>query len=644
MINQIDEASQISLQKAAQPIIVKVLNLDEIPNDNDIITMSNDESSEFSIEPYTNSKNEKNSPPSYNMLLSIDENTTITNINFLLKLDSIGIKGVVVILIYNQNCIKLENYEQFNDFDLEKYNQYKENDTLKSNDYEICYFEFYENQIEIHLELPVYHLVKFMMLKFIKSKDNILASSTAKSINITNFRTLGCKHDEFKLYEELKKSQKQQMISSDQIVDNRNKTTILVNRVLWFLCQLAEQNKSQNLDEDQSKFLNFHDFDITNLWKIYDKAQEIDSKNNNHSSFNLRIPILILLYQLVNCNEIKHNNEISRSNNLNQEKSYQSIFEKLCEIIDKNDCESSNDNEEEKKILRTITREILKNGLMVFFPSENERKDYFMFMIQENSNISFQKTSTKLIFEAFCNLFCTNKTNLIQNLLTTNSTNMFESESDCSKIIDLIDKIIRMGFFLNGNEKVDNTEEINQQDRLLNALNELLNSIQSHLYYNIKESLDKMNSKSVISLNINSFVTTYAQLLIEKCKEIINLVLNNQFMIEKFQNFLNKIIYNFVLWLTEIFNQLDTNTCTNLVEILIDFHKLFLKIQGSLDQDDLESTENEKVLKTWTFNSKSRSTITDISIQYSYPLANKFIIEFDANSSLPSNESSSELV
>jgi hypothetical protein len=49
------------------------------------------------------------------------------------------------------------------------------------------------------------------------------------------------------------------------------------------------------------------------------------------------------------------------------------------------------------------------------------------------------------------------------------------------------------------------------------------------------------------------------------------------------------------------------------------------------------------MLKSWTFNSKSRSTIFDLNLDYSYPLASKFIIIFDSNSLLSSaNENNSE--
>jgi hypothetical protein len=144
-----------------------------------------------------------------------------------------------------------------------------------------------------------------------------------------------------------------------------------------------------------------------------------------------------------------------------------------------------------------------------------------------------------------------------------------------------------------------------QQDRLLNALNELLNSIQSHVFFSIKKQLDLTSSSSngcekaslsersrVTLNNINTFVISYSKLLIDKSEEIINLILKNKelvmanrMMLAKLKCFFNKIVYNYVLWLIEINSQLELETCTSLAQILIEFHNLFVKIEAFLNQD-----------------------------------------------------------
>lgn len=50
--------------------------------------------------------------------------------------------------------------------------------------------------------------------------------------------------------------------------------------------------------------------------------------------------------------------------------------------------------------------------------------------------------------------------------------------------------------------------------------------------------------------------------------------------------------------------------------------------------------EEEKVLKTWTFNSKLRSHQSDIQIDYTYPMATRFVIEFDSNCHLSTSVAS----
>ena len=89
--------------------------------------------------------------------------------------------------------------------------------------------------------------------------------------------------------------------------------------------------------------MSFDEFDITDLWKIYEKSiaigkkyfaledlhkTENDRKISSPLYFNLKIPMLILFVKLVDCHEIK--NSIQNSKQI----SYQNIFDSLCEIID----------------------------------------------------------------------------------------------------------------------------------------------------------------------------------------------------------------------------------------------------------------------------------------------------------------------
>jgi hypothetical protein len=426
--------------------------------------------------------------------------------------------------------------------------------------------------------------------------------------------------------------------------------------------------------------LSFDEFDITDLWKIYEKSimigkkystleslqkAEDDLKLSSSLFFNLKIPMLILFVKLVDCQEIK--SSIQNSKQI----SYQNIFDSLCEIIDEDstniviDQTSSKNELHIKSFLKKVAEKILNNGLLVFFPSEKERKECFLYMVEKNtsaldakgstmnlensymtkSDMSLKRPSTKLLFEAFCNLFCSNKSNLIQHL--NKSSKMFDDSNDCKKMINLIEQIMNLSFVLNENsskEQLENTSD--QQDNLISALNNLIISMQSFLFYTIKEQLSKLDkTNSKIEINIKNFVIEYTLLLMKKSTQILHKFSSTSseaFDDKKFRKFYNlSMFYNFVLWLIEIFNKLDLVTCTNLVETLIDFYKEIEEIIQKAYKND-KHEETEKVLKTWTFNSKTKSSMSDVSIDYNYPLANRFIIEFDSSSNLLNSDPVSE--
>lgn len=389
----------------------------------------------------------------------------------------------------------------------------------------------------------------------------------------------------------------------------------------------------------------FQDFEISDLWKIYEKSIEIGHKLNGIQQratsqfyFNLRIPVLILLYELVNCNEIKHLKLENKS------KSYCNIFDNLCDIIDQKSHElllrfdGGNEHDDAcfskqpdaiDKILKRITKEILKNGVLVFFPSEKTRKDCFLKMIEKNidsgvcdeaslpvlitsnlkvkTDFSFKHQSTQLLFEAFCNLFCLDKYALVKYLL--NSTgNLFESAENCRETIQFVDKLIKFGFFLNESKETD--------DKLTVALNDLLNSIQSNVFYCMKEQLVylqglkadhllaakspnlNVNDADLVDNNIRKFLIEYADLVVAKGVQTIESILTNCQQMHgvdesalrenlRLRNYLTKIIYNLVLWLSELFGHLDFNVCTKIIEILLNFHKKLTKVEKYFNEEEV---------------------------------------------------------
>ena len=258
-----------------------------------------------------------------------------------------------------------------------------------------------------------------------------------------------------------------------------------------------------------------------------------------------------------------------------------------------------------------ITREILKKGVLVFFPDE-VRKDVFMQMIDSNTYVeskkktfSFELESTYILFEAFCNLFCQDKTMYLRHLVK-NIDNLFENWSDCTEALDLIEKLISFSFYLNDTIKANNKQRENMT--LIKSLNDLLNSIQSSIFYNLKQRLQQINGQNQsdtdtelkLKSNIYNFVLNFTSLIINKSGTLIKSLLEKRKSLDqmtslksvittteslKLKNFLNKTVYNFMLWLGQVYSDLDLSTCTEITEKLIGFHSSILHIEKYIEDE-----------------------------------------------------------
>lgn len=376
------------------------------------------------------------------------------------------------------------------------------------------------------------------------------------------------------------------------------------------------KKSNSKLNQDTSKFLIVDNFEIADLWDIYEKAIEINETNSPtdtqielSNDFDLSIPILIIVYELINCDEKR--NEKNRGPQL-----YQNIFENLCKIID-----SKKKSSNSALIMTKITREILKNGVLVFFPNE-VRKEVFMQMIENNidrshvlnpdtvesktKTFSFDLESTYILFEAFCNLFCQNKTIYLRHLVKNIDT-LFENWSDCTEALDLIEKLITFSFYLNATIKANDKPKENIT--LIKSLNDLINSIQSSIFFNLKQNLQQINeqsqsntsdSKLRLQNNMNNFVLNLTTLMINKGGNLTKSLLEKRRSLDamtnlksvitfteslKLKNFLNKIVYSFMLWLGQVYPDLDLSTCTELTEKLIGFHSSIVQIEKYVEDE-----------------------------------------------------------
>lgn len=422
------------------------------------------------------------------------------------------------------------------------------------------------------------------------------------------------------------------------------------------------------MTNEELKFLDLEQFEVPGLWRIWEKSSV---KTVSPEIANLKIPALILFYELVNCHEMKPPTSSTETKNNSKDEQMKMrseqnarILENLCELIDSN-CNSETSLD---RVLKTITKQIVKNGISAFFPSTDECREYFFTIIDENTSIedesqkevnpstssaaikstktafkfetSLKKTSGKLLFEAFCNLFCLNRSNMVQYLIKGSSRNssqrssstvIFETSDSHKPIIELVEKMLSLSA---------NLEEGELENRLIVSLVDLLDSIQSNLLYKVRESLAAQSSRH--ARTATQFVDDYARLLIDKSREFIQRRRNTN-EIGFFLNYLfTKLVYNFVLWLNEILGLLKLTSSVKFTNILISLFELVKSLNSIIPSPLTASDSVEKCLRTWTFNSKHKNQIFDLIVNYNYPLANRFVIDFEPTSTLAFSESSPE--
>ena len=289
------------------------------------------------------------------------------------------------------------------------------------------------------------------------------------------------------------------------------------------------------------------------------------------------------------------------------------------------------------------------------------------------ADMRLERESTKLLFEALCSMFAQKKQSLIQHFVkNVNASGLFENEqTDLIEIIRFMDRLIELYFVMC---------ELNEPgSAVIKSLQELLNAMQSFLFYAYKDHLLTNltasgeahfdNAQLLVDVghagkNATRFLTDYVKLLISKCGKLADMVFFaggaiRPRAVDHLKLFFKNFIYNFLLWFSELFAHLDVAVADEFVKTLIDFHKMVSLIQVCLNEEKVnfcevklfdsiriirillfsKLNEEERPLCAWMFNSKLRSTISDVLIEYNYPLASRFVVEFDPTSNIVFNES-----
>ena len=338
--------------------------------------------------------------------------------------------------------------------------------------------------------------------------------------------------------------------------------------------------------------INFDQLDIYDIWSLFEKTFEIDSKlgkeERNDLICNIKIPLLMLVFELVSSNQIKANTC--------QAKPHQKIFNCLCDIIDMKEEEGSDG--QSLAVMKRICEEIIKSGLLVFFPTEKERQEFFDAVLEKSSlpsggkehttsdddkinvelaaefmsSMSLSQHSKNMILEAFCYFYCQNKT-CCSSYFGSRSL-MFENEADCRNFINLTRKIFQLSKQI---EQSVISKSCNAS--LLAALYELTNSIQSNLMYKVKTHLTmfaeryKSKDDEHKSLhNLNKLLVNYSNLVLKHCEGLVLIDSNS---------FVNKTLFNLIQWLNEIFPQLNLKICASLCNQLVTFYQSIGKFKDA---------------------------------------------------------------
>lgn len=435
--------------------------------------------------------------------------------------------------------------------------------------------------------------------------------SLTKKIEESRVSLKGPKHDPLKKVSE-------EMVSVKLAFKNTYQTgyKALINSVLWFMRDLAEQRRLYDtLDEDGPKFIDFEQFNVIDLWRLYERIKQSEDSRKHladlgslivsnkvfviKDEFSLAIPVLLLFDELVRCNQVKEN---AQENADSQPSAYKDILSCLFEMIDSITSESGGQFQE---LIKLVAIDTLKNGVWIFFPSDAIRKKYFLDIIDHNAtteienqhdasktHLSLKQPSVEILFEALCTIFTIRKEYLIGHLTSEN-----EEYNELVHVLPLLDKLMNLGLKWT-------------KESIVKSVHDLLNSIQSCMFLSIKKNFAKneagvdetkeedpvLAEQSRNSFNkAQDFLVSYTKLIISKCESyiLVDSASKTSPPSDNLIKFLKNFVYNFLLWAGELLGSLDLSISTSLIERLIEFYQV-IKV--------LSETFNEKNVILKIFN------------------------------------------
>nr|XP_019941221.1 PREDICTED: zinc finger ZZ-type and EF-hand domain-containing protein 1 isoform X3 [Paralichthys olivaceus] len=348
------------------------------------------------------------------VILSTEDqsNFQVTQMKIKVRKGAIGAKCGFVFAYKDEDPFDAEkHFKRFKKYDEWDYTDYKEfvQDNVRipaqSEDEPIGWFELEEDWNDIEIKLQQCRVAKFLMVKFLCTRQDSAERLGVQSISFSGYLCPGAE----KLGDLDDLSPEGESIDRDVVTG-----LCLLNKTLFFIQQLTRDMDASHFK--QKYLLDFSGLSLNRFWNFYSKLREIEGEEVLKSR-------VLLLQLMQNCFPMLPNpvesqgpeesrvrdegaaaaagpSTSSSGEPLNDSvRAVWELYTHLCQIVDGPEGESL----VEKALHKEAVKSIL-NGAAVFFPDKHVRRDK-LFHMMKNITEEDQPESVKVTFESLCNYF-----------------------------------------------------------------------------------------------------------------------------------------------------------------------------------------------------------------------------------------------
>ncbi|KAG7515736.1 zinc finger ZZ-type and EF-hand domain-containing protein 1 [Solea senegalensis] len=349
------------------------------------------------------------------VILSTEDqsNFQVTQMKIKVRKGAIGAKCGLVFAYKDEDPFDAEkHFRRFKKYDSWNYKDYKKfvqasvKIPAETEDEPIGWFELEEDWNGVEIKLQQYRVAKFLMVKFLCTRQDSAERLGVQSISFSGYLCPGME----KLGDLDDLSLKGERFDCDAVTG-----LCLLNKTLFFIQQLTrDMNTSQF---KQKCLLDFSGLTLNLFWKFYSKLREIEGEEVLKSR-------VLLLQLMENCFPVLPNpleyegaqesrvpdaegaaaaacpSTSSSEEPLNDSvKAVCEFYTHLCQIVD----DPVGETLVEKALHSEAVKAIL-NGAAVFFPDKRVRRDRLFHMMKHITEED-QPESVKVTFESLCNYF-----------------------------------------------------------------------------------------------------------------------------------------------------------------------------------------------------------------------------------------------